>query len=153
MLRMEIALFLVMAFVAYVYFMAEKQHNLLHRIFSLSLLVMLVHLIFDAATLYAVCHLDQIPLWLTEVLHRLFIGTMVLMTYLYYQYIAVLVEMETGKKRRLDIPAQVFLVLTELGTLLLPIYYEITEKGNYSYGVPICAMQVRRFICRCALGC
>lgn len=54
MLRMEIALFWVMAFVACMYFTAEKQHNLLHRIFSVSLVVMLMHLVFDAATWYAV---------------------------------------------------------------------------------------------------
>ena len=134
MLRMEIALFLVMAFVAYIYFTAEKQKNMLHRIFSVSLVVLLVHLALDAATLYAVCHLDTVPLWLTEALHRLFIGTMVLMTYLYYQYIAVLIEVKTGKRRRLDIPARVFLVLTELGTLVLPLSYQITPEGNYSYG-------------------
>lgn len=134
MLRMEIALFLVMAFVAYVYFTAEKQHNPLHRIFSILLVVMLVHLALDAATLYAVCNLDKISLWLTEALHRLFIGTMVLLTYLYYQYIAVLVEMKTGKKRKLDIPALVFLALTELGTIVLPLDYKVTPEGNYSYG-------------------
>ena len=38
MLRMEIALFLVMAFVAYIYFTAEKQHTLLHRVFSVFVL-------------------------------------------------------------------------------------------------------------------
>ena len=134
MLRMGIALFLVMAFVAYMYFTAEKQNNPLHRIFSVLLVVMLVHLALDASTLYAVCHLDKVPLWLTEVLHRFFIGTMVLLTYLYYQYIAVLIQMETGKKRKLDIPAKVFLVLTELGSFLLPIYYQVTPEGNYSYG-------------------
>ena len=61
MLRMEIALFLVMAFVAYMYFAAEKQHNLLHRIFSLLLVVMLLHLVLDGATLYTVCHLEEVP--------------------------------------------------------------------------------------------
>ena len=41
MLRMEIALFLVLAFVAYVYFSAEKKHTQLHRTFSALLIVML----------------------------------------------------------------------------------------------------------------
>lgn len=134
MLRMEIALFLVMAFVAYMYFTAEKQHNLLHRIFSLLLVVMLLHLVLDGATLYTVCHLEEVPELLTEILHRLFIGTMVLLTYLYYQYIAVLIEIETEKKRKLDIPALGFLAITELGTFLLPIYYTVTPEGNFSSG-------------------
>ena len=76
---MAIALFLVMAYVAYIYFTAEKQHKLLHRFFSVFLVVMLAQLVFGAATLYAVCHLEALPLWLTEILHRLFIGTMVLL--------------------------------------------------------------------------
>lgn len=134
MLRMEIALFLVMAFVAYMYFAAEKQHNLLHRIFSLLLVVMLLHLVLDGATLYTVCHLEEVPELLNDILHRLFIGTMVLLTYLYYQYIAVLIEIETEKKRKLDIPALIFLAITELGTFLLPIYYTVTPDGNYSSG-------------------
>lgn len=134
MLRMEIALFLVMAFVAYMYFTAEKQLTLLHRIFSLLLVVMLIHLVLDGATLYAVCHLEKVPAWLTEILHRLFIGTMVFLTYLYYQYIAVLIEAKTGKKRKLDLPALIFLALTELGVFLLPLYYTVTPKGNFSSG-------------------
>lgn len=134
MLKMDIALFLVIAFVAYMYFTAEKRHNLLHQIFSALLIVMPVHLVLDAITLYAVCNLDKVPLWLTEISHRFFIGTMVLMTYLFYQYIAVLIETKTGKKRILDVPALIFLGITELGTLLLPIYYSITPKGNFSSG-------------------
>lgn len=78
MLRMEIALLLVLAFVAYMYFTAEKQHTLLHRVFSRLLVVMLAHLALDAATIYTVNRLETVPGWLNETLHRLFIGTMVL---------------------------------------------------------------------------
>ena len=48
MLRMEIALFLILAFVAYIYFSAGWKCTLLHRTFSVLLIVMLVHLLFDA---------------------------------------------------------------------------------------------------------
>ena len=44
MIRMEIALFLVLAFVAYIYFSAGRKHTLLHQTFSVLLVVMLVHL-------------------------------------------------------------------------------------------------------------
>lgn len=134
MLRMEIALLLILAFVGYMYFSAQKQHSLLHRIFSVLLMVMLVHLALDLATIYTVNHMETVPERLNGTLHRLFIGTMVLATYLFYQYIAVLVEEETKKPRRLDLPAKVFLALTELGTLLLPIRYTVTPEGNFSSG-------------------
>ncbi len=135
MLRMEIALFLVLAFVAVVYFSAGRKHSLLHRTFSLLLVVVLIHLIFDTATVYTVNHLDTVPLLLNNILHRLFIGTMVLIVYLFYQYIAILVQEETGKPRSLDPAAKVFLAVAELGVLLLPVHYAVTPNGNYSDGI------------------
>lgn len=134
MLRMEIWLFLAMAFVAYIYFTAEKQHSLLHRIFSVLLLTVLFHLALDGITVYTVHHLDTVPELLNDVVHRLFLGSMVLVIFLFYQYIAVLVEEESGKPRRLDVPAVFFLLTAELGNFLLPITYTVTPDGNYSSG-------------------
>ena len=134
MLRMEIGLFLVMAFVAYIYFTAEKRHSLLHRIFSVLLLTALFHLALDGITVYTVHHLDIVPKLLNDTVHRLFLGSMVLVIFLFYQYIAVLVEEESGKPRRLDVPAVIFLLTAELGNFLLPISYTVTPEGNYSSG-------------------
>ncbi len=137
MLRMEIALLFVLAFVAYIYFSAGRKYTLLHKTFAELLIVMLIHLVFDATTVYTVNHLDTVPLLLNEILHRFFIGTMVLIVYLFYQYIAILVEEETGKPRRLDVAAKVFLVIAELGAMLLPIHYAVTPDGNYSDGIQV----------------
>ena len=135
MIRMEIALFLVLAFVAFVYFSAGRKHTLLHKTFSELLIVMLIHLVLDAVTVYTVNHLDTVNRLLNDSVHRLFIGTLVLAVYLFYQYIAILVEEETGKSRHLDIAAKIYLAVAELGVLLLPIHYAVTEKGNYSDGI------------------
>ena len=134
MLRMEIALFLVLAFVAGVYFSAGRRHTPLHRAFSVLLLVMLVHLVFDAATIYTVNHLDTVPPLLNDVLHRLFVGTMAIAEYLFYQYIAILVDEDCGKPRRLDLAARIFLAVELLGAFLLPVSYVKTPQGNYSAG-------------------
>ena len=134
MLRMEIALFLVMAFVAYIYFTAEKQHTLLHQVFSVLLVTVLAHLVLDGTTVYTVHHLDTVPQLLNDTVHRLFLGSMVLVIYLFYQYIAILMEEETGKPRKLDWPAKLFLAVAELGNFLLPISYTVTPAGNYSSG-------------------
>ena len=134
MLRMEIALFLVLAFVAYMYFSAEKQYTELHRTFSVLLAAVLVNLALDGATVYTVNHLDDVPVLLNGILHRLFLGSMVLVIFLFYQYIAILVQEETGKPRRLDWPAKLFLALALLGNFLLPITYTVTQWGNYSSG-------------------
>ena len=84
MLRMEIALFLVLAFVAYVYFSAEKKYTRLHRTFSVLLIVMLFHLVFDGITVYTVNHLDTVPRLLNDIFHRLFISTMIFVFFLFY---------------------------------------------------------------------
>lgn len=151
MLRMEIALFLVVAFVAYMYFTAEKEHTALHKTFSVLLVAVLVHLALDGCTVYTVNHLDTVPMLLNGALHRLFLGSMAAVIYLLYQYIAILVQEETGKPRRLDWPAKVFLVLAELGNFLLPISYTVTAEGNYSAGaymlVPYAAVAFYLLLC------
>lgn len=151
MLRMEIALFLVLAFVAIVYFSAGQRNSPLHRTFSLLLIVMLVHLLFDGATVYTVNRLDSVPPFLNEILHRFFIGSMVLIVYLFYQYIAILAEEETGRPRRLDPAARLFLVLALLGAALLPIHYAVTPEGNYSDGIhaSVCYISMAFYLFLC----
>ena len=122
MLRMEIALFLILVLVGYMYFSAERRPTALHQTFSLLLIVLQIHLLFDAATVYTVNHLDTVPALLNAQLHRAFIGSMVLAVFLFYQYISILVEEETGRPRRLDRAAKIFLLLALLGDLLLPIH-------------------------------
>ena len=134
MLRMEIALFMVLAFVAFFYFSAERKSTPLHRTFSVLLVVVLIHLVLDGVTVYTVHHLETVPRFLNDAVHRLFLGSMVLVIYLFYQYIAILVEEETGKPRRLDWPARLFLAVAVLGNFLLPISYTVTPEGNYSSG-------------------
>lgn len=134
MVRMEVALILILAFVACMYFSAERKHSMLHKTFSILLIVVMVHLCFDTITIYTVNHLDTVPKLWNDIFHRIFVGSMAFVLYLFYQYIAVLVEEETGKKRRLDPVAGIFLVAAEIGAFTLPIEYTETPVGNYSSG-------------------
>ena len=151
MLRMEISLFLTLLFVAMVYFSAGRKHGPLHRTFSVLLLTVLIHLLFDAATVYTVDHLDTVPRLLIDLLHRLFIGSMVLTVYLFYQYITILVEEETGAPRRFDGAAKCFLAAAELGAMLLPVHYAVTPLGNYSDGIHanVCYVTVAFYLLLC----
>lgn len=134
MIRMEIALILIMTFVAMMYFSAEKKHSQLHKVFSVLLVVVILHLIFDAITIYTVNHLERIaPVW-NDLCHRIFVLTMAIVLFLFYQYIAILVEEETGKPRRLDMAARLFVIMSAIGAMVLPIRYIETPEGNYSAG-------------------
>lgn len=135
MLRMEIACFIILAFVALLYFSARRQHTKMHKTFSAILIVVLIHLIFDGATLYSVNHLDTIPRWINDSLHRVFIGTMVLVVFLFYEHICLIIEEEMEKSIFLKNIARVYLVIAELFICALPISYKVTDKGNYEAGI------------------
>ena len=51
MIRMEIALFLVLAMVAFIYFTSEKKLTKLHGTFSILLVTALVYMAFDGITI------------------------------------------------------------------------------------------------------
>ena len=151
MLRMEIALFLSIAFVAFIYYSTEKERTPLHNTFSVLLGVVLANLALDGITVYTVNHLENVPLVLNDAVHRLFLASIVLVVYLFYHYIATLVAEQADKPRVLDIPARVFLVLSLLADFLLPITYVETERGNYSFGpyviAPYAAVLFYLFLC------
>ena len=139
MLRMEIALIIILGFIAYMYYSAERKHTKLHRTFSILLLVVIVHLVFDAVTIYTVNHLEQVPLVVNDAVHRVFVGTMAGVLYLFYRYIAAVVEEETKKKMIFDWPAKIFLIVLEIIALVFPIVYIQTPNGNYSAGAYVIA--------------
>ena len=89
MLRMEIALSLVVAFIAYVYFGADRKHTLLHRTFSGLLVVLLVHLVFDGITIYTVNHLDSVPELVNLSVHAIYLISINVTVYLYFLYLSV----------------------------------------------------------------
>ena len=153
MLRMEIALFLILVLVGYTYFSSERRNTALHQTFSLLLIVLQIHLLFDAATVYTVNHLDTVPVLLNDQLHRAFIGSMVLAVFLFYQYISILAEEETARPRRLDRAAKIFLLLALAGDLLLPVHYAQTPQGNYSDGihVVVCYLSVLYYLILCVV--
>lgn len=139
MLRMEIALIIILGFIAYMYYSAERKHTKQHRTFSVLLLVVIVHLVFDAVTIYTVNHLEQVPIAVNDAFHRVFVGTMAGVLYLFYRYIAAVVEEETKKKMIFDWPAKIFLIVLEIIALVFPIVYIQTPNGNYSAGAYVIA--------------
>lgn len=139
MLRMEIALIIILGFIAYMYFSTERKHTKLHRTFSVLLLVVIVHLVFDAVTIYTVNHLEQVPIAVNDAFHRVFVGTMAGVLYLFYRHIAAVVEEETKKKMIFDWPAKIFLIVLEIIALVFPIVYIQTPNGNYSAGAYVIA--------------
>ena len=134
MIRMEIACFLVLAFLAAMYFSAPREHTKIHKCFSKLLIYSMLNLILDATTIYTVNHLQTIPGLLNDLLHRLFIGDIVLVSYLTYDYILLLIKDETNKQIEIPKFIKLLLITVLIAITFLPVDYIQTEKGNYSYG-------------------
>lgn len=151
MLRMEIALFLVLAMVAAFYYSTPRIHTPLHETFSILLAAVLFHLALDGISVFTVSNLDIVPVYLNDTIHRLFIGTLIIVEYLFYQYISNLIQEDTGKLSFLDHIARFFLIIFETGVLTLPIHYAVTAEGNYSDGIHanLCYIGVAFYISLC----
>ncbi|MGN1174732.1 MAG: ATP-binding protein [Roseburia sp.] len=134
MIRMEIACFLVLAFLAAMYFSAPREHTKIHKCFSKLLIYSMLNLILDATTIYTVNHLQTIPGLLNDLLHLLFIGDIVLVSYLTYDYILLLIKDETNKQIEIPKFTKLLLVAVLIAIAFLPIDYIQTETGNYSHG-------------------
>lgn len=141
MIRMEIALFFVLCLVAIMYFTGQRKNNPLHQTFSVLLIIMLIHMFADGITIYTVNHLETVNPLLNEIIHRIFIGTMIIAVYLFYKYIALLVQQETNQKKNI-VPAQIILVSGLFCSCVLPMYYVQTPQGNYSYGLYVACVYV-----------
>ena len=134
MVRMEIACFLVIAFMACIYFSAKREKTKLHRVFSVFLIVSMIHLFFDGVTICTVNMLHEIPLWLNDFVHRIFIATMLIVFYLVYWYCGLLIEDDIKESLQISAFSTVVMLVSLAGILFLPIIYIETERGNYSYG-------------------
>jgi len=135
MVRMEIACFMVLAFMAVLYFSAKREKTKIHSIFSILLIVSMCNLFFDGVTIYTVNHLEEVPVWLNDLCHKFFIGTMVAFFYLMYRYIVLMIEDEAGifhpKLFYISIST---LILMLVVTALMPVYYMESASGNYAVG-------------------
>ncbi|MBQ8199074.1 MAG: response regulator [Lachnospiraceae bacterium] len=135
MLRMEMACFMVVLFMGILYFAVKHEKTKLHRVFSALLIVSMLHLGFDALTVYTVNHMDVVPVWLNDLAHRLFIGTMVTIFYLVYCYIVILIRDEIGEDIRMLKRSKCLYVFAIVCVCVLPIYYKEADQSNYAYGM------------------
>ena len=141
MLRMEIACVLILIFIAAIYFNAEREKTAIHKTFSTILIVLIIHMVLDGVTVYTVNHLDTIPKWINDTLHRFFVATMLGTVYLYYRYICELIaeEMEREEHSRLQLVIKyffrVYFWVAELLIFVTPVSYTVTDKGNYEAGI------------------
>lgn len=134
MYKTQIACIIFIFFIAVLYFLSTGKKSTSSKWFSTMLICTLLHLIFDAVTVYTVNHLEIISPVVNRVAHIFFMGTMLALFYIAYKYLESLIEEEIGQKIKSYEFSVIPLILTILGAVFLPLEYIESERSNYSYG-------------------
>ncbi len=88
----------------------------------------------DIGTYYILYNLDTIPDWVTRLAHQVYIGSLDILVFLLFLYVFFL----SGEQKRISKKALFAFSLpfcvTIAFALFAPIYYQVDERGAYSYG-------------------
>ena len=135
MFKAALFCFIILFSIAVNFFLSNKTKSEMSRNYSFLLIVSLIHLCFDMASLYTVNHLDTVLPIINDIVHRVFIVTMLMAFYITYRYLVIMVESEIetriSERKNKELPFLISIVLA----LILPIGYIETPKGNYATGL------------------
>lgn len=128
--KLQIGCFSITVFIMILYFSVKRISTRSHKVYSALLIVSVLYLIFDRVTVYTVNHIETVPALWNQIMHRCFLMSLVACIYLIYRYVLLMIFRERPTRRG----SFVLLILSTIAAGGLPLYYRITEKGNYSYG-------------------
>ena len=128
--KLQIGCFIITIFIMILYFSVKRISTRSHKVYSALLIVSVLYLIFDRVTVYTVNHIETVPALWNQIMHRCFLMSLVACIYLIYRYVLLMIFRERPTRRG----SFVLLILSIIAAGGLPLYYRITEKGNYSYG-------------------
>lgn len=128
--KLQIGCFIITVFIMILYFSVKRISTGSHKVYSALLIVSVLYLMFDRVTVYTVNHIETVPALWNQIMHRCFLMSLVACIYLIYRYVLLMIFQERPTRRG----SFVLLILSVIAAGGLPLYYRITEKGNYSYG-------------------
>lgn len=134
MLKAHIFCFIILAVISASFFTNKREKNKTNTVYSILLIVSLVHLVFDTITVYTIHHMMSVSAALNRLSHQIFLGTLLMIFYIVYVYLVELINSEAnvviGRKKRTLFP----FFLSIAGVIVLPLNYVETAHGNYSRG-------------------
>ena len=128
--KLQIGCFIITGFIMILYFSVKRISTRSHKVYSALLMVSVLYLMFDRVTVYTVNHIETVSALWNQIMHRCFLMSLVACIYLVYRYVLLMIFQERPTRRG----SFVLLILSVIAAGGLPLYYRITEKGNYSYG-------------------
>lgn len=147
--RLGIGCVIIVSVIAYLFFSVKKKDTKMHRIYGYMIVTAWVHLVAELGAIYTLTHMDTTPAWVNRGVHQIFLILFLVIFYEVYLYIVAMVEEEMGT----SIHRSKWMYLpfggAAIGVLFLPIYYQHTPEGSYSYGPGVTVIYVS--VCICAM--
>ena len=137
MIKLQVACLVTLLFIAAIYFSVKRKKTYSHRLFSISLGVVVINLIFDIITVYTVNHLGCVSELLNRFCHIIFLGSLIVEVYICFLYSSTLIFPNDEEAKRENKWSFIPMCFACLALLLLPLDYVQTDEGNYSWGLSV----------------
>lgn len=138
MVTLQIGCLIITGFIMALYFSTKRVRTSSHRVYCALLILSVFYLIFDRITVYTVNHLESTAPVLNQVMHRFFLMSLLGCVYLIFRYVLLMIFPKPPHIRASYIP----MVCSVAAAGVLPLYYRVTDAGNYSYGPAAWAVYV-----------
>ncbi len=146
MYKSNILCLLFVLFISYLFFKQQTEKNEINHWYKRLLILALVHLSFDIASIYTITHLNEVPYLVNRIVHQYSLGMMFAMFVAVYLFLSALIEAELGCKIQKNLYIYITFAIAALGIMFLPIYYNTTDGYSYGPGVYVIYTAILIFI-------
>lgn len=147
--RLGIGCVIIVSVIAYLFFSVKRKNTKMHRIYGCMIMTAWAHLVAELGAIYTLTHMDTVPAWVNRGVHQIFLLLFLVIFYEVYLYIVAMIEEEMGGSVRKSKWMYLPFGAAAVGVLVLPIYYQHSEEGSYSYGPGVMVIYVS--VCICAI--
>jgi len=147
--RLGIGCVIIVSVIAYAFFSVKRKNTKMHRIYGCMIITAWVHLVSELGAIYTLTHMDTVPAWVNRGVHQIFLILFLVIFYEVYLYIVAMIEEEMRESIHKSKWMYVPFAVAAVGVLVLPIYYQHTDEGSYSYGPGVIVIYVS--VCICAI--
>ncbi len=109
----------------------KTSHDFLYKAMMVNLFI---NIIFDIITVYTVNNIEEIPYYINDAAHRIFIFTLDLFVFLLYLYMRSYARCKRNSGRVWIAVSVMPITISFIISMFGPVYYMQTEGTNYCYG-------------------
>ena len=134
MIKLQI---LSMAFLISIFYYYSKNRNLRtshNLLYKMMIIVLFINIIFDMITVYTVNNILQVPYYINDISHRIFIFTLDLFVFLLYVYMLSYARCKKNIEKIQIAVSVIPIIISFFMSIFGPLYYMEAEVSNYSYG-------------------